>query len=260
MRRATHAAEPRERPLSEPAHAEAADLAAASHPAETPAPTSVEPQVDTKERLLDAAEQLFAELGFQGASMRAVTQRAGAAVSAANYHFGSKEELLGAVIRRRVEPLNERRLKKLDALESASAVPSVEAVVDAFLRPLFEARAERIAREGMTPEHFRQVAARLYADPRHLVESLRQELFAEVNDRFVAALGRALPEADRAAVDLGMQLMVGMLVHVISGQWSEGEAPPPEAHDVVLRRMVAFAAAGIRAAATDDALTEEALR
>ena len=46
------------------------------------------PPADTKERLLDAAEHVFAERGFEGTSMRAVTQAAGAAVSAANYHFG----------------------------------------------------------------------------------------------------------------------------------------------------------------------------
>ena len=56
---------------------------------------------DTKERLLDAAERLFAERGFEGASLRAVTQAAGTSVSAANYHFGSKEALLGRTLLRR---------------------------------------------------------------------------------------------------------------------------------------------------------------
>jgi len=129
---------------------------------------------DTKERLLDAAERLFAEHGFQGASMRAVTQRAGTAVSAANYHFGSKEELVVAVIRRRVQPINDQRLARLDEVEAGATVPSVEAIIDAFFRPLFEARSKRV--EEGHGEYFRQVAARLFADPKPLVDALRREL------------------------------------------------------------------------------------
>ncbi len=98
---------------------------------------------DTKERLLAAAERLFAERGFEGASLRAVTQAAGTSVSAANYHFGSKQALLRATLRRRVEPMNRLRLERLDALEAAAAgAPlSLEALLDAFLRPAFEVRA-----------------------------------------------------------------------------------------------------------------------
>ncbi|MCP5067717.1 MAG: TetR/AcrR family transcriptional regulator, partial [bacterium] len=97
---------------------------------------------DTKQRLLDAAEQLFAERGFDGTSMRAVTQAAGASVSAANYHFGSKQALLGATLRRRIEPFNRRRLELLDGLEAGGAVPDVEQLMDAFFRPPFERAAE----------------------------------------------------------------------------------------------------------------------
>jgi len=204
---------------------------------------------DTKERLLDAAERRFAELGFQGTSMRAVTQLADTAVSAANYHFGSKEELLRAVIRRRVQPINEKRIKRLDEVEAAASTPDVEAVVDVFLRPLFEARAERLASAG--GEFFRQIAARLYADPQQLVLSMRKELFSEVNERFLAALLRALPEAAPEAVGVGMQLMVGMMVHAISGQHGESEIDdlPGTDYEPRLARMIAFASAGIRAAA-----------
>jgi AcrR family transcriptional regulator len=126
---------------------------------------------ETKERLLDAAERLFGERGFEGASMRAVTQEAGTSVSAANYHFGSKEALLRATLLRRVEPVNRRRIAWLDALErEAQGKPlPLERILEAFLRPLFEERAARA--EG--PAEYRQVAARLYSDPPELVASKR---------------------------------------------------------------------------------------
>ena len=66
---------------------------------------------DTKQRLLDAAELLFATHGFEGTSMRAITQAADTSLSAANYHFGSKQALIEAALVRRIEPLNRRRLE-----------------------------------------------------------------------------------------------------------------------------------------------------
>ena len=145
---------------------------------------------DTKERLLEAAERLFAERGFEGASLRAVTQAAGTSVSAANYHFGSKEALLRATLRRRVEPVNRLRFERLDALEAGGAPLSLEAVLDAFLRPAFEVRAAH--QDGTA--HYRQIAARLYSDPPELVSELKRELFRPVFERFFAALQRVLPD------------------------------------------------------------------
>ena len=94
----------------------------------------------TRERLLDAAERLFAERGFEGTSLRAVTQAAGASVSAAHYHFGSKEALLHATLLRRVEPVNRARLARLGALEERGGPVALEALLDCFLRPALEAR------------------------------------------------------------------------------------------------------------------------
>src|SRR5918996_5614170 len=67
----------------------------------------------TRERILDAAEQRFADEGFAGTSLRKITALAGVNVAAVNYHFGSKEELLRAVLSRIVEPVNRERLELL---------------------------------------------------------------------------------------------------------------------------------------------------
>ena len=209
---------------------------------------------ETRERLLDAAEQIFAERGFEGASIRAVTQAAGASVSAANYHFGSKEALLRETLLRRVGPLNERRLARLDALEAdANGRPlKLETIVEAFLRPVFE---EHAASDDATAR-FRQVAARIYSDPPDVVAEMKRELFGPTATRFVAALAAALPEKSRAEVELGFQLTVGVMVHVISGHLvtvpgpEEGECECWTARlsdESVLQQMVAYVVAGLRA-------------
>jgi AcrR family transcriptional regulator len=205
-------------------------------------------QRDTKERLLDAAERLFAERGFEGTSMRAVTQAAGASVSAANYHFGSKESLLRAALVRRIEPLNRRRLEALDSLEAAADAEPIplKPLLEAFLRPGFE--AQRDAGDGRLP--FRSIAAQLYSDPHAAVSALKAEIFGPVIARFIDALAGALPDRTRDELMWDFHFLIGAMVHVISGHThieGEGVGPPSLPDEWVLQRMVAFAAAGLRA-------------
>ena len=67
----------------------------------------------TKERILGAAEELFAQHGFAGTSLRQVTSRADVNIAAVNYHFGSKENLVNEVFRRRMDDMSRERLAAL---------------------------------------------------------------------------------------------------------------------------------------------------
>ena len=91
----------------------------------------------TAERILDAAEELFADLGFDATSTRAITTRAGVNLAAVNYHYGSKDALIEAVFARRLVPLNRERLELLDRVEARAGAggPAVESIVEAFVRP-----------------------------------------------------------------------------------------------------------------------------
>ena len=208
----------------------------------------------TKERLLEAAVRLFAAKGFQGTSVRAVTQAAGTSVSAANYHFGSKEEMLGAAIRMRAEPLNRRRLEALEAVErtGGESPTRVEAIVGAFVRPVFELRAAGVPEDAA----YRGLAARLYLDTQESVAQIRREIFEPVHDRFCEALHEAIPGASRSEIDLALQLAVAVLVHLLSHDVSTlatGGGMDPEE---LVSRLVAFAAAGICAVVRVDPSSE----
>ncbi len=200
----------------------------------------------TRERLLDAAEELFAERGFAGTSIRAVTQTVGVSVSAANYHFGSKEDLLHATLRRRAEPVNQSRIAQLERAEAEAgpAGPELEAIVDAYLRPAF-------SYEVVPPEPRRQLLARLFSDPPEIVAALRRDLLGEVTQRFVDALERVLPGRPRAEIALGLEFAVGVMVHLVGQQHSlvpdASDGTPFFSSAEIADRMIAFAASGLRA-------------
>src|SRR5438876_3885821 len=96
---------------------------------------AVKPQHETRTRILDAAEELFMQHGFEGTSMRLLTAKAGVNLAAVNYHFGSKDALIEAVFRRRLDPMNIARIAELDNLEAADSTPSPDAIIRAFITP-----------------------------------------------------------------------------------------------------------------------------
>lgn len=144
----------------------------------------------TRERILDAAEQLFAKRGFEGVTVRQIMSRAGADVALAYYHFKSKRDLFDAVLLRRAQTLNELRLAALADVEERHRddPPSVEEIIEAFTRPLLEVLDEK-------PEEWRNYMA-LVAQVNNSPEwggELMTRYFDPLVRRFLDALRRALP-------------------------------------------------------------------
>src|SRR5258708_6348810 len=132
--------------------------------------------IDTKQKILDTAEQLFGEQGYAATSLRQVIAAAEVNVAAVHYHFGSKEDLLDAVVNRKVGPVNVARMERLDRLEAETKPIDVEQVLEAFLMPTAEMAEHnptfvrlmgRILVEGMMPRiverHFQESAMRFIA-------------------------------------------------------------------------------------------------
>src|SRR5580700_9791679 len=100
---------------------------------------AVAPKVDTKQRILDSAERLFADHGFDATSLRSIIADAKVNLAAVHYHFHSKDALLSAVILRRVSHVNRERLRKFVNCSRAAdrALLSLDSVLEAFLGPPF---------------------------------------------------------------------------------------------------------------------------
>src|SRR5262245_30849608 len=99
----------------------------------------------TKEKILDTAESLFMEHGFEATERRQLTSAAGVNLAAVHYHFGSKEELFQAVLTRRLDPMNQERVELLDSLEAdASGQPlTCEAIIGAMFIPALKLARDR---------------------------------------------------------------------------------------------------------------------
>ena len=194
---------------------------------------------DTKTRILDAAERVFSQDGFDGASLRTITAAAQVNLAAVNYHFHSKEALFSAVVERRVRPINLRRLELLDAI---SGKPTVEKIIESFVRPPLEVP---------DASEIRTLMARLYSVPSDLYKKVIEENFGKVRERFVAALAAALPDAPREELQWGFFLVVGAMAQAMA--WSPyimtlvKDKPNPSAFEDLTARIVCFCAAGLKA-------------
>jgi AcrR family transcriptional regulator len=203
---------------------------------------------DTKERILDAAERLFGELGYDGTSLRAITAAAEANLAAVNYHFQSKEELLRAVLTRRLAPVNRERLEMLDRYEAECGgnPPEVGALVNILLRPL-------MALGGAGPESvgFRTLFGRMYSEPSRNIHRIFFEEMREIVVRFSNALQRALPWLPPVELYWRMHFMIGSFAHTLAGgillqTMSNGVCDPNDLQPAT-GRLVAFAVGGLTA-------------
>ena len=148
----------------------------------------------TKDRILDAAERLFARDGIEATSLRAITTEAGVNLAAVNYHFQSKDALVTAVFMRRVAPVNDQRLAMLEACEreAGDGPLPLERVLDAFVRPVVEIFGSR-ARD------FAPLMGRLYTEPSEYLEKIYKSKIEPVAERFLRAYQRACPDCQETS-------------------------------------------------------------
>jgi AcrR family transcriptional regulator len=166
------------------------------------------PKRPTKEKLMDAAEQLFARRGFHGTSVRDITGAAGVDLALVNYHFGSKKQLLAAVIERRGQVLNQERLQRLAAerLRAAPDPPSTESVVDAFLDPILD----RLSHAGAGWHSYFSLLAYVNNSP-EWGRKLMTTTFDDVVREFIKAVMASLPDASPEDVFWGYNFLTGAL-------------------------------------------------
>lgn len=201
---------------------------------------------DTKHRILDAAELLFSEQGVAATSLRSITQQAGVNTAAIHYHFGDKLALIEAIVSRRIAPMNQERLKRLEQLEVAAgdAPVDVEQLLTAYLGPVVAARTEW----GESARKLGALMARLRLEQADIEPLLAQ--FQDLHGRYARALAAALPELSVEEAGERLEYAVGAMIQLLMHPRQTGSAVAAvELVELESRfeRMVRFLAAGFRA-------------
>lgn len=162
---------------------------------------------ETRNKILNVAERLFAEQGYAATSLRHIIAEAGVNLAAIHYHFGSKEELLDELVARLAGPVNAERIARLERLESeARGAPlAIEPILEAFLMPAAEMASTH-------PESGRMMG-RLHAEG--LMPTLVGRHFMPTGKRFVEALRRALPDLPDLEFQLRLEFMIGAMAHTM---------------------------------------------
>ena len=175
---------------------------------------ALKPPHETRTRILDAAEELFMQHGFEGTSMRQLTAKAGANLAAVNYHFGSKNALVEAVFRRRLDPMNTARIAELERLEreAAGRPLSPEQIIHAFIG----ASLHMIEDTKSGGRNFIRLLGRTYTDPQKPIRALIGQLYAPAMERYKAAFARALPQMPAEELVWRMHFMFGTLAYTLA--------------------------------------------
>ena len=201
------------------------------------------PQFSTKDRILGAAEELFAEHGFAATSLRQVTSRADVNIAAVNYHFGSKENLVNEVFRRRMDEMSRQRL---DALEAALAREGgLDDILAAFVEP-----ALAVAQDRHGGAAFVRVIARAYAESNAGLRKFLSDQYGHVLRRFAKAIDAAVPGLGKEELYWRLDFLAGALTYAMSdfGLIKRPAGITEETHRTrAAQALIRFAAAGFRA-------------
>jgi AcrR family transcriptional regulator len=200
----------------------------------------------SRAKLMKASEELFAERGIKAVSIRDIAAAAGVNSALIAYYFGGKDELVIAVYRSVAEPINTERCRRLDALAALPRAPTLEEVLDAWIRPALVDYADS--------EHsrFAQLAIALASHDPIASRRLASDTFDKTNERFLGYLQTCLPNVPRRALVWRLYFLIGAVMTTARQRnWSmallsRGACNSDDTEEMH-RELVDFAAAGFRA-------------
>lgn len=178
------------------------------------APVQRHSHTDTRQRLLDAAEWLFIEKGYEGMSLRHITTKAGANLAAVNYHFGGKEALVQELLSQRLNRLNQERLQLLSASEQLGPERlDATAILGMLFVPAF-----RLSHGNASGPAFMRLLGRVYSDPSPFIRSYLQQHYKSISGRFFEAFSQALPNLPRHELGLRLHFALKAISGMLAGE------------------------------------------
>lgn len=204
--------------------------------------------IGVRERILEVAERLFAEHGMTGVGLRAISAEANVNLASIAYHFGSKDGLLEALFAQRAAPIAQERLRLLALCSEGNKTPTLENILDAFLRPALTLGVE--PRFGGPA--FVKLRARLGTESETLARKILAKAFDRSSRQFIEALAQTLPQMPRAEIEWRFHFMLGAMFYTMADSGriqalTDGRCDPGDVTRA-LHHMIPFLAAGFRSA------------
>lgn len=202
--------------------------------------------LDTQSRILDAAEKLFAEQGFEATTTRQITALADVRNASINYYFATKRDLGVAVIDRRFDQLKqerEMRLKQVDFSDCKVKV-ALQGVVEAFIFPIFDLSKQDP--EGW--QNYNRIIAQIAASGRW-VDDIYVAKISELAGKFIQAFAQLFPEQPMQVILQAYNFMLGATLHTFANAMQKhtvGEASMQPSRDYA-KQLVIFVHAGVAA-------------
>ncbi|TQV71453.1 TetR/AcrR family transcriptional regulator [Aliikangiella marina] len=204
------------------------------------------PKVDsTKNKILDAAEELFAERGFAETSLRVITARAEVNLASVNYHFGSKKSLIQAVFERFMDSFTNHLMRQMTELEQSHQRFSVEQVLETLIKPLIE--VDELRPDGSSV--FMKLLGRAYSETQGHIRRFAMQKYSHVLARFTRMLHKAAPEVAPSEMFWRLHFMLGTFIFTLAGHEALQEISMSDFNEEVnveqiIGRLVPFLAAG----------------
>lgn len=225
-------------------------------------------QSETVERILDAAEQLFAEKGFAETSLRLITSKAGVNLAAVNYHFGSKKALIQAVFSRFLGPFCASLERELEReLERRQSRPEQKPTLEELLEMLVEQALAVQPRSGNDLSIFMRLLGLAFSQSQGHLRRYLEDMYGKVFRRYMLLVNEAAPRIPPIELFWRVHFMLGAAAFSMSGikalrAIAETDFGVNTSIEQVMRLMVPFLAAGMRAESgvTDEAMAAAQLR
>jgi len=201
----------------------------------------------TRERLLDAAEEVFAREGYRAASLRVITARAVVNLAAVNYHFGSKRGLVEAVFARRLQAMNLARVRGLASVRQKARAAGLRPDARALIADFVETTLGH-PRRGSGERHFMTLILRSFSDTDHTVQSAFESFMKPTFEALRDAMAEALPDLPAAELRWRLQFTIGAMIRVQHLALSAGggdERTPRTPDAATIRLLTDFVHAGL---------------
>ena len=204
--------------------------------------------MSTKSKILDAAEHLFADKGFNGTSLREITSLAEVNLAAVNYHFGSKKELIKSVMSRYMNELSPQLESALNTICEQDEQPSLHAVFSAFIEPLLSLN---VFKENGT-SNFLQLLGRGYSDSQGFLRWFFTTQYPNVITYFVAAVQKAYPQLTAEDIFWRLHFTMGTVVFTMSStdaliDIAKNDFQKTTDIAAIISKVIPFVAAGVAA-------------